>query len=210
MTKGLKQSPNYSVMPIGFDWNEFRRLTSERITTNRMHQTEILQQIHPHLGVIDSKTRTLRGNVAAKKTRQFIQSSETSELGFHVIHYVDWRLGRCFIPNSGKDFVFPLDINLLKSLTLRNINRVQTAMYESWAECFTGIVKLFTMATPREKQFSLERWIEKCAGNKEEALHFVVQKTILEFDPEDLVATPRNMNLRDKGGVHKVQPKKPF
>lgn len=186
--KGLKDTPNYSVMPIGMGWQEHETIRKEREGA-RLHLTKGTKYIHSALGTIDSRTRILRGNIRALKITHFIDGIEKEREGFHLVHYVDWKVGRCYQLNSGKDFVFPLNIDILKGITERRLDGNETRLYETWAQCIAGVVSLISKPTRLERQYRFTDLVEKY-GDRKKALLLVKQKVIWTFSPERLTQIP--------------------
>lgn len=186
--RGLKDTPNYSIMPLGMGWQEHEIIRREREGTN-LHLTKGTKYIHSALGAVSSHTKILRGHIKALKRTHFIDGVEDIKERFYLVHYIDWKVGRCYQLNSGKDFVFPLNIDILKGITERLIDGNETKYYETWAQCVAGVVSLISKPTKIEKQFRLLDLVEKY-GSRNKALLMVKQKVIWTFSPERLTQIP--------------------
>lgn len=195
--KGLKDTPNYSIMPLGGEWREEDVIRKER-EQKLLHLTKGTNFIHSTLGTIDSVTKLKRGEIKIQKKIFYIANTELLQEKFHIIHYVDWKVGRCFQLSSGRDFLFPMNIDILKNIFIRRIDGTKTKLYESWAECKGGIVRIITLPSNMEKRFSFQKLFMKCR-NRTEALGLVKQKSVWTFSSEILTQEP----------VFLVQPKVP-
>ena len=189
--KGLKDIPNYTIMPHGNRWEEFSQLTIDKEfkSSKILTTTKENQLVRPTLGTIDSVTNIKRGHIQVIKKVDYIGGSKEIKTAFDIAHFIQWKIGRCYQINTGKDFVFPLNIDILKELILTNLGRTETRLYESWAGCKYGIVTITTLPTPMAKQFRLEELLEKYS--RQEALALVPQKTTWTFEPDKLTATPK-------------------
>jgi hypothetical protein len=188
----MKTVPPFSVMPFGFEWQQFRQkkmVKDNKFSTLRTYVPEE-QYIRPTFDGQDSQTKTKDGQIIGTETKVYPNSVKKKRIKFSVKHLIDWGVGRCYLPNTGKDFVFPLDGRKLFPLVLKNINRRTIIGHDIYMETDLDIVRFVSIPTPRIKQLAYWKLLEK-GNSEEEALAGVVQKTMIVIEKQDLIMVPK-------------------
>jgi len=170
--------PTYLVMPPEFDWDSISQTLRETGTPNKG------QKVVPGIGQV-SESPEVWGNIHAVKTVSRMDSQEVKKEKFCTVIHTGCQVGRCFRLNTAKDFLYPLNKDVLAAIYTRQMSFQQVARFMSWMECTPEEIKLIMFPTVKERQAKYQYWLDKLK-DEQEALKKVVMKTTWAFSPKDL------------------------